>query len=233
MDAQGPECPDRSGKERVQKNSGSGGAEAVVPAPRRGLPGEVGGRQPSWHLWGPSDHPIAFGHGPLRTCVDMAVEWRDYAPADPVRMRLVQSLPPHTLQSLLAIEQDAFPVCERLGRHAMVEHAMCRANGLGLGLLAADGVKFSSAAILGDATTELAGFLRQQSRALKQTTLETQEILVRAHGRAMAPALLETVLTEAAALIDDVDLHLTHLALRVTISVIGAAVGKPSALPEA
>ena len=39
----------------------------------------------------------------------------------------------------------------------------------------------------------------------------------------MAPALLETVLTEAAALIDDVDLHLTHLALRVTISVIGAA----------
>ena len=72
---------------------------------------------------------------------------------------------------------------------------------------------------------ELGGndMLRQQSRALKQTTLETQEILVRAHGRAMAPALLETVLTEAAALIDDVDLHLTHLALRVTISVIGAA----------
>ena len=51
-------------------------------------------------------------------------------PDDPVRMRLVQSLPPHTLQSLLAIEQDAFPVCERLGRHAMVEHAMCRSNGL-------------------------------------------------------------------------------------------------------
>lgn len=51
-------------------------------------------------------------------------------PDDPVRMRLVQSLPPHMLQSLLAIEQDAFPACERLGRHAMVEHAMCRANGL-------------------------------------------------------------------------------------------------------
>ena len=49
---------------------------------------------------------------------------------DSVRMRLVQSLPPHTLQALLAIEQDAFPVCERLGRHAMVEHAACRANGL-------------------------------------------------------------------------------------------------------
>ena len=52
-----------------KKNSGGGGAEAVVPAPRRGLPGEVGGRQPSWPLWDPSDHPIAYGHGLLRTCV--------------------------------------------------------------------------------------------------------------------------------------------------------------------
>ena len=92
-----------------------------------------------------------------------------------------------------------------------------------LAQIASSPLAIDLAAILSDATTELAGFLRQQSRALKQTTLETQEILVRAHGRAMAPALLETVLTEAAALIDDVDLHLTHLALRVTISVIGAA----------
>ena len=52
-----------------KKNSGGGGAEAVVPAPRRGLPGEVGGRQPNWHLWGPYDHPIAYGHGLLRTYV--------------------------------------------------------------------------------------------------------------------------------------------------------------------
>ena len=49
-------------------------------------------------------------------------------------------------------------------------------------------------------------------------------VVTRYEGRtSFQPALLETVLTEAAALIDDVDLHLTHLALRVTISVIGAA----------
>ena len=52
-----------------KKNSGGGGAETVVHAPRRGLPGEVGGRQPSWHLWGPSGHPIAYRHGLLRTCL--------------------------------------------------------------------------------------------------------------------------------------------------------------------
>lgn len=47
----------------------------------------------------------------------------------PIRLRLLKNMPPYTLSSLLAIERDAFPVCERLGNY-MQEHSMQRNNGL-------------------------------------------------------------------------------------------------------
>ena len=46
-----------------------------------------------------------------------------------IRLRLLRHMPPHTLSSLLAIERDAFPECERLGDY-MQEHSMQRNNGL-------------------------------------------------------------------------------------------------------
>ena len=48
----------------------------------------------------------------------------------PIRLRLLRNMPPHTLSSLLAIEAEAFPECERLGMYHMQEHSMQRNNGL-------------------------------------------------------------------------------------------------------
>jgi GNAT superfamily N-acetyltransferase len=49
--------------------------------------------------------------------------------ADLVRVRLLRNMSPHTLSSLLAVERDAFPECERLGNY-MQELSMQRNNGL-------------------------------------------------------------------------------------------------------
>ena len=48
---------------------------------------------------------------------------------DVVTLRLLRNMSPHTLSSLLAVERDAFPECERLGNY-MQELSMARNNGL-------------------------------------------------------------------------------------------------------
>jgi|EP00908_Phaeocystis_cordata_P015177 GNAT superfamily N-acetyltransferase len=58
--------------------------------------------------------------------VDLSVEVNE-EPC-PVRLRLLKNMPPHILSSLLTIEREAFPECERLGNY-MQEHAMQRNNG--------------------------------------------------------------------------------------------------------
>lgn len=68
--------------------------------------------------------------------------------------------------------------------------------------------------------SELALFLRQQSRPLKLATLETLVALVKSNAANMTPDLFEMVITEAANLISDADLHLSHLALLLTVSVL-------------
>ena len=51
---------DRQVKE-YRKNSGGGGSEAVVPAPRGDLPGKMGGRQRCWDLWVAATHRFPCG----------------------------------------------------------------------------------------------------------------------------------------------------------------------------
>ncbi|CAM9131475.1 unnamed protein product, partial [Ectocarpus sp. 12 AP-2014] len=65
--------------------------------------------------------------------------------------------------------------------------------------------------ILPSATEELAQFLRQQSRPLKQTTLETLLALIGSNHAQMTQALFSLLLKESAALVTDADLHLAHL----------------------
>ena len=75
--------------------------------------------------------------------------------------------------------------------------------------------------ILENAVSELAQFLRQQSRPLKLSTLETLVALVNSSSaQQMTPALFELVVREAANLISDSDLQLAHLALQLTICVV-------------
>ena len=56
------------------------------------------------------------------------------------------------------------------------------------------------------------GFLKLQSRSLKQSSLEALDTIVTNHGSG-DEALYATVLTELAPLIVDSDLHLSHLSL--------------------
>jgi cullin-associated NEDD8-dissociated protein 1 len=78
--------------------------------------------------------------------------------------------------------------------------------------------------ILGEAVTVMASFLKQQSRSLKQNSLEALDIVVTNHGNE-DPALsdgnlLSSVLEDLADLIVDSDLHLSHLSMRVCISTL-------------
>lgn len=80
-----------------------------------------------------------------------------------------------------------------------------------------DDEKVDLSLILGDSVSEMASFLKQQSRSLKQSSLEALEVVVTNHG-SEDPALgdgqlFSTVLQEVADLVVDSDLHLSHLGL--------------------
>mmetsp|Transcript_56920 Transcript_56920/g.180106 ORF Transcript_56920/g.180106 Transcript_56920/m.180106 type:complete len:694 (+) Transcript_56920:1730-3811(+) len=72
------------------------------------------------------------------------------------------------------------------------------------------------------AVGELTGFLRKSNRALRRSSLEALESLVRTGRGAAAPGALEAVVTEAAALVTDADLHVASLALRLINSMLTA-----------
>jgi len=71
---------------------------------------------------------------------------------------------------------------------------------------------------------ELSGFLRKKNRQLKQSSLSALTSVVKTHGKSKnAAALYDDVLKEIAPVIGEQDLHLTHLALRLTASILHAS----------
>ena len=92
-----------------------------------------------------------------------------------------------------------------------------------LAAIAMSPLRIDLSPILEGAMEELALFLRQQSRPLKLATLETLIALVKSNASSMTPPLFELILTEAASLISDADLHLSHLALLLTVHVLQAS----------
>ncbi|KAG9412449.1 Cullin-associated NEDD8-dissociated protein 1 [Aphanomyces cochlioides] len=101
-----------------------------------------------------------------------------------------------------------------------------------LGVIARSRLNLDLSIILSDAVTCLAQLLRQQSRTLKQTALDTLIALVVSKGSSIPlPILCETV-REAAGLISDSDLQLSQLALNLVLHTIEAspAVGQDAAL---
>jgi cullin-associated NEDD8-dissociated protein 1 len=67
--------------------------------------------------------------------------------------------------------------------------------------------------ILGDCITSMAGFLKLQSRSLKQSSLEALDTILTNHGIANEPELYGMVLQELSNLVSDSDLHISHLSL--------------------
>jgi cullin-associated NEDD8-dissociated protein 1 len=92
-----------------------------------------------------------------------------------------------------------------------------------LALIATSPLSVDLSPILASAVSELSQFLRQQSRPLKLTTLETLLALVQSNSGRMTPDLFELVLRETTNLISDADLHLSHLALQLTICIISVS----------
>lgn len=90
-------------------------------------------------------------------------------------------------------------------------------------------LKLDLSLILGGAVETLALFLRQQSRTLKQVTLDTLDAIVSTNGINMSEKLFSDVISETALLINDSDLHLSHLALKLTTSIL--AVSPASKVP--
>jgi hypothetical protein len=84
-----------------------------------------------------------------------------------------------------------------------------------LGLLCTSPLKLDLSPILSEATSELALFLRKQSRPLKQSTLEALSALVVANGAKMGADLFTLLIKETSGLVSDADLHLCHLTLDV------------------
>ena len=96
--------------------------------------------------------------------------------------------------------------------------------------------------ILGEAISIMASFLKQQSRSLKQNSLEALDIVITNHGTEDLSlsdgVLFSSVLGALSGLIVDSDLHLSHLSMRVCISTLrvcaaSGPAGKEHVLPPA
>ena len=88
-----------------------------------------------------------------------------------------------------------------------------------LSAIASSPLELDISPILVESTQDLAAFLRQQSRLLKQTTLQTLEALVKSKSARITDDQIGAVLRESSVLVSDSDLHLTHLALRVALAL--------------
>ena len=80
-----------------------------------------------------------------------------------------------------------------------------------------DEAKIDLSSILPDMIDSMAGFLKYQSRALKQNALEALDVVIICHGSSIpsddAQKLFTTVLAELSNLVVDADLHMAHLSL--------------------
>jgi cullin-associated NEDD8-dissociated protein 1 len=80
--------------------------------------------------------------------------------------------------------------------------------------------KVDLSSVLADAIESMAGFLKLQSRSLKQSSLEALDIVIINHGSSIASAdaaqaLFTMLLVELSNLVADSDLHISHLSLYV------------------
>lgn len=89
-----------------------------------------------------------------------------------------------------------------------------------IGVIARSKLDLDMSLILEECTMLLADLLRQQSRSLKQATLDTLNDLVVHKGKQMKPELLREVASEASVLLVDVDLQLCRLGIHLVSNVL-------------
>ncbi len=82
--------------------------------------------------------------------------------------------------------------------------------------------------ILSESTKQLATFLRQQQRQLKELTLETLTALVTSHSAQISADVFALLVKDASALVHISDLHLGHLAMSLIKEILVCA---PSIAP--
>lgn len=92
----------------------------------------------------------------------------------------------------------------------------------GMELIAASQLNIDLSSVLPAVLTELASYLRKANRTLRQASLQALDTIVGIHG-AKAQSQLEEIVKALPDLIDDSDLHLSHLALRVTVAILTLA----------
>ncbi|GLE05947.1 hypothetical protein PINS_up015158 [Pythium insidiosum] len=103
-----------------------------------------------------------------------------------------------------------------------------------LAVIASSPLKLDMTPILASATTTMAQLLRQQSRTLKQATLDSLNVVIVHKGHALQPELLAEVGAEVAVLIVDTDLQLCRMGLQLISNVLKAspAVAQSEALQQ-
>ena len=89
-----------------------------------------------------------------------------------------------------------------------------------LAVMATSNLNLNLSYVIDRSTTELSLFLRQQSRGLKQTTLSTLDALISSHSAVLEEHSIFIILQEASSLVNDSDLHLTHLTFVLTLSIL-------------
>jgi cullin-associated NEDD8-dissociated protein 1 len=87
-------------------------------------------------------------------------------------------------------------------------------------LIAVSPLKVSLNCVLHDAVLVCADFLRKNDRALKQAALTTLKAFVDNCSPSLGPDLFESVTKELCMLVSETELHLTHLALQLCVSMV-------------
>ncbi|TMW57399.1 hypothetical protein Poli38472_003324 [Pythium oligandrum] len=114
--------------------------------------------------------------------------------------------------------QEVYPVLlDRLGNDITRVQSM-----KAIATIARSDLTLDLSPILSDATISLAQLLRQQSRTLKQATLDALNGVVTHMGQELSVDLLATVLTEASVLLADNDLQLCRLSITLVSNIVKA-----------
>lgn len=88
--------------------------------------------------------------------------------------------------------------------------------------------------IFAESISTMASFLKLSSRSIQQSSLEAMDrvITTTSTGDADTPALYKAVLQELAPVISDKDLHISHLSLRVSVSILATNPASAPAVKE-
>ncbi|KAF3321511.1 cullin-associated NEDD8-dissociated protein 1-like protein [Carex littledalei] len=87
-------------------------------------------------------------------------------------------------------------------------------------VIASSPLKINLVSVLEQVISELTAFLRKANRALRQATLGTLNSLVVSYGDQIGSSAYEAIIAELSALISDMDLHMTALALELCCTLM-------------